>query len=53
MHVAQRKFTDEIPERIGQTVRETADLTRCALSRLVCVWMNWATLRCAEHNCAT
>ena len=41
MHVAQREFTDEILERIGQTVRDTAELTRCALSRLVCEWLNW------------
>ena len=41
MHVAQREFTDEILDRISQTVRETAQLTRCALSRLVCGWMNW------------
>ncbi len=41
MHVAQREFTDEILERIGQTVRDTADLTRCALARLVCGWLNW------------
>jgi len=41
MHIAQREFTDEILERIGQTVRDTAELTRCALSRLVCEWLNW------------
>lgn len=41
MHVAQREFTDEILERIGQTVRDTANLTRCALSRLVCEWLDW------------
>jgi len=41
MHIAERVFTDEILERISQTVRKTAGLTRCALSRLVCGWMNW------------
>jgi hypothetical protein len=53
MHVAEREFTDEILERISQTVRETADLTRCALSRLVCGWMNWrdAAGRVKESSC--
>jgi len=53
MHVAEREFTDEILERISQTVRETADLTRCALSRLVCGWMNWkdAAGRAKESSC--
>ncbi|MDH3461667.1 MAG: IS4 family transposase, partial [Burkholderiaceae bacterium] len=41
MHVAQREFTDEIFDRIGQAVRDTAGLTRCGLSRLVCEWLNW------------
>lgn len=53
MHVAQREFTDEILERIVQTVRDTADLTRCALSRLVCEWVNWkdAAGRAKESSC--
>jgi len=53
MHVAQREFTDEILERIGRTVRDTADLTRCALSRLVCEWLNWkdAAGRVKESSC--
>ena len=53
MHVAEREFTDEILERISQTVRETADLSRCALSRLVCGWMNWmdAAGRAKESSC--
>lgn len=53
MHVAQREFTDEILERITQTVRDTADLTRCALSRLVCEWMNWkdAAGRVKDSSC--
>ena len=53
MHVAQREFTDEILERIGQTVRDTADLTRGALSRLVCGWLDWkdAAGRAKESSC--
>ena len=53
MHIAEREFTDEILDRISQTVRETADLTRCALSRLVCGWMNWkdAAGRAKESSC--
>jgi hypothetical protein len=53
MHVAQREFTEEILERIGQTVRDTAELTRCALSRLVCEWLNWkdAAGRAKESSC--
>ena len=53
MHVAQREFTDEILERIGQTVRDTADLTRGALSRLVCGWLNWKDVagRAKESSC--
>lgn len=53
MHVAQREFTEEIFERIAQTVRDTADLTRCALSRLVCEWTNWkdAAGRAKESSC--
>ena len=53
MHVAERELTDEILERISRTVRETADLTRCALARLVCGWMNWqdAAGRAKESSC--
>ena len=53
MHVAQREFTDEILDRIVQTVRDTADLTRCALSRLVCEWLNWkdAAGRAKQSSC--
>ena len=53
MHVAQREFTDDILERIGQTVRDTAELTRGALSRLVCGWLNWkdAAGRAKESSC--
>jgi hypothetical protein len=53
MHVAQREFTDEILARIEQAVRDTADLTRCALARLVCEWVNWkdAAGRAKESSC--
>ena len=53
MHVAQREFTDETVERIGQVVRETADLTRSALPRLVCGWLGWkdAAGRAKESSC--
>lgn len=53
MHVAQREFTEEIFERIGQAVRDTADLTRCALARLVCGWLNWkdAAGQAKESSC--
>ena len=53
MHVAERELTDEILERISRTVRETAHLTRCALARLVCGWMNWqdAAGRAKESSC--
>ena len=53
MHVAEREFTDEILERISQTVRETVDLSRCALARLVCGWMDWkdAAGRAKESSC--
>jgi hypothetical protein len=53
MHVAQREFTDEILERIGQTVRDTAELTRGGLSRLVCGWLNWTDPmgRAKESSC--
>jgi len=53
MHIAEREFTNEILERISQTVRETADLSHCALSRLVCGWMNWqdAAGRAKESSC--
>jgi Domain of unknown function (DUF4338)/Transposase Tn5 dimerisation domain/Transposase DNA-binding len=53
MHVAQREFTEEIVERIGQVVRETADLTRSALARLVCGWLDWmdAAGRAKESSC--
>jgi hypothetical protein len=41
MLIANLDFTDEIVERIRVVVRGTANLTRCALSRMVCGWMDW------------
>jgi hypothetical protein len=41
MIVAGQIFSEDIIERIGATVRNTADLSRCALSKLVCEWLNW------------
>ena len=53
MHIAGRDFTDEIVEQIRVAVRSTADLTRCALSRLVCGWMDWHGFdgRAKEASC--
>ena len=39
--MAGQIFSEDIIERIGATVRNTADLSRCALSKLVCEWLNW------------
>jgi hypothetical protein len=41
MLIAGQIFSEEIIERIAETVCKTADLSRCALSRLVCEWLNW------------
>lgn len=53
MLIANRDFTDEIVERIRVAVRSTADLTRCALSRMVCGWMDWHGFdgRAKEASC--
>jgi hypothetical protein len=53
MLIASRDFTDEIVEQIRVAVRSTADLTRCALSRLVCDWMGWHGFdgRAKEASC--
>jgi Domain of unknown function (DUF4338)/Transposase Tn5 dimerisation domain/Transposase DNA-binding len=53
MLVAGREFTDEIIEQIRDAVRDTAHLTRCALSRLVCGWLDWraADGRAKEASC--
>ncbi len=41
MLITGQIFSEEIIERIGETVCNTVDLSRCALSRLVCEWLNW------------
>jgi len=53
MLIASRDFTEEIVEQIRVAVRDTADLTRCALSRMVCGWMNWHGFdgRAKEASC--
>src|SRR5712691_11103284 len=53
MLVAGRHFSEEIIERIGKTVRKSAELTRCGLSRLVCDWLDWkgADGRAKESSC--
>jgi hypothetical protein len=53
MLVAGRDFSEEIIARIGETVRNSADLTRCALSRLVCEWLEWKDVagRAKESSC--
>lgn len=53
MLVAGRHFSEEIIERIGKTVRNSAELTRCGLSRLVCDWLGWKGTdgRAKESSC--
>ena len=53
MVIAGRDFTDEIVEQIREAVRSSAELTRCALSRLVCGWMDWHGFdgRAKEASC--
>ena len=53
MLVAGREFTDEIIEQIRDAVRGTAHLTRCALARLVCGWLDWCSGdgRAKEASC--
>src|SRR6267143_3943095 len=41
MILAGQEFTEEIIERIRESVETCAELTRTTLSRLVCVWMGW------------
>lgn len=41
MVVASRDFTDELILRIRDTVRGGANLTRGALARQVCQWLDW------------
>lgn len=53
MLLAGRDFTDEIIEQICDAVRSTAQLTRSALSRLVCDWLGWHGVdgRAKEASC--
>ncbi len=53
MLVAGREFSDEVIEQIRDAVRSSAQLTRCALSRLVCGWLDWraADGRAKEASC--
>ena len=53
MHIAQREFGPEILDRITKTVRESADLTRYALAKLVCGWVGWVDAggRAKESSC--
>jgi hypothetical protein len=41
MIVGGREFSDEIFERIRETVRSARELTRSALARSVCEWLGW------------
>ena len=41
MLVAGQIFSEEIIKQIGEAVSNTADLSRCALSRQVCQGLNW------------
>lgn len=55
MKVSGQEFTEEIIERIRQTVASKADLTRASLSRMVCEWLNWRHRdgRLKAMNCRT
>ena len=41
MQIAGQIFTEQIFKRIVEAVNNPADLSRSALSRLVCEWLNW------------
>lgn len=41
MEIGGREFTPEVLERIRGWVRERPELTRSALARQVCQWLNW------------
>jgi hypothetical protein len=41
MYACGQEFTDEIIERIATTVEQEPSISRRALSRLVCGWLNW------------
>ena len=53
MVIAGRDFNDEIVSRISEAVRTSAGLTRGALARQVCDWLNWrgADGRVKEISC--
>jgi hypothetical protein len=53
MVIAGRDFNDEVIARIRETVRSGVDLTRGALARLVCGWLDWrhADGRPKETSC--
>lgn len=53
MVIAGRDFNDEIVSRISEAVRTNAGLTRGALARQVCDWLNWrgADGRAKEISC--
>jgi len=43
MQVCGQEFSPQLLQRIQQTVDQAPDLSRRALSRLVCEWLNWRT----------
>ena len=53
MQVCGREFGPQLLQRIQQTVDQAPDLSRRALSRLVCEWLNWRTAldRLKEVSC--
>jgi hypothetical protein len=53
MFAAGHEFSEEVIERIRLRVREDADLTRTALSREVCAWIDWRSHdgRLKDMNC--
>jgi hypothetical protein len=53
MQVGGQEFSPQLLQRIQQTVDQAPDLSRRALSRLVCGWLNWRTAlgRLKEVSC--
>jgi len=53
MQVCGQEFSPQLLQRIQQTVDEEPDLSRRALSRRVCEWLNWRTAldRLKEVSC--
>jgi Domain of unknown function (DUF4338)/Transposase Tn5 dimerisation domain/Transposase DNA-binding len=53
MQVCGQEFSPQLLQRIQQTVEEEPDLSRRALSRRVCEWLNWLTAsgRLKEVSC--